>query len=177
MSNILVSKKYVKAIVSSNDGDKLSYMVTTLKDILPAFKSEKFSGIIDSQFVSTAQKVDFIISFLNNPSNEVINLIKLLGEKKRLQLLPEIVSIIEDELAIKNNNYSGLVFSNMDLSNDYLNNLSSSLSNKFNKNIILSFIKSDYEGVKVDIEGLGVEIGFSKDRFKKSIAEHILKAV
>ena len=35
----------------------------------------------------------------------------------------------------------------------------------------------DYDGIKVDIDGLGVEISFSKDRLKSQLIDHILKAV
>ena len=35
----------------------------------------------------------------------------------------------------------------------------------------------DYDGIKVDIDGLGVEVGFSKERLKSQLIHHILKAV
>ena len=35
----------------------------------------------------------------------------------------------------------------------------------------------DYDGIKVDIDGLGVEISFSKDRLRAQLIDHILKAV
>jgi F-type H+-transporting ATPase subunit delta len=36
---------------------------------------------------------------------------------------------------------------------------------------------NNYDGIKVDIDGLGVEIGFAKSKFKSQMIEHILKAV
>ena len=35
----------------------------------------------------------------------------------------------------------------------------------------------DYDGVKVSIDGLGVEVGFAKNRLKSQMIDHILKAV
>ena len=50
-------------------------------------------------------------------------------------------------------------------------------SNKFNVKLNLTNEVCDYDGIKVDIDGLGVEIGFEKDKFKCQMIEHILKAV
>lgn len=177
MSNNLVAKKYVKAIMQTNDSDKISSVLNSLKEVSTAFGDNKFNIIIDSPQVEKIKKVELIISFLQNPILETVNLIKLLGEKNRLSDIPEIVSIIEEEMAIMNNTYKGIVYSKINLTDDYLVSVASSLSAKFNTNISLQYVASDYDGVKVDIESLGVEIGFSKDRFRKSIAEYILKAV
>lgn len=177
MSNDLIAKKYANAIISSNDNYKINSILFSLKEIVPAFCDQKFVDIIDSMYVSSSQKVNFVLSLVSNPPFEVVNLIKLLGEKKRLSIIPAIASIIDSDISAKNNTYNGVVYSKMPLGAPYLSNLSFSLSNKFNKNIYLEYVQTDYDGIKVDIEGLGVEIGFSKDRFKKSVAEHILKAV
>jgi hypothetical protein len=45
------------------------------------------------------------------------------------------------------------------------------------KKLSLVNVVSDYDGIKVDIEGLGVEISFAKNIFKSQMIEHILKAV
>lgn len=177
MSNDLIAKKYANAIISSNDSYKISSILFSLKEIVPAFCDKKFVEIIDSMYVSSSQKVDFVLSLVSNAPYEVVNFIKLLGEKKRLSIIPSVVSIIDSDISAKNNTYNGIVYSKMPLQSSYLSDLSISLSNKFNKNIYLEYVQNDYDGIKVDIEGLGVEIGFSKDRFKKSVAEHILKAV
>lgn len=177
MSNDLIAKKYAKAILDGNDSQKLSNLLTSLNEILSAFCDEKFINIIDSQDLTQNQKVDFVLSLFSYRSFKLDNLIKLLGEKKRISLIPDIVKILNDEISASNNCYTGVVFSKIALDRFYLSDLSSKLSLKFNKNITLNFVQNDYDGVKVDIEGLGVEIGFSRDRFKKSVAEHILKAV
>ena len=50
-------------------------------------------------------------------------------------------------------------------------------SNKFGVNLTLTNEVCDYDGIKVDIDSLGVEIGFEKNKFKSQMIEHILKAV
>jgi F-type H+-transporting ATPase subunit delta len=38
-------------------------------------------------------------------------------------------------------------------------------------------VKNDFNGIKVAVEGLGIEINFSKDRIDSQIIEHIIKAI
>jgi len=37
--------------------------------------------------------------------------------------------------------------------------------------------KYDFDGIKVDVDGLGVEISFSRSRISDQIVDHILKAI
>lgn len=50
-------------------------------------------------------------------------------------------------------------------------------SKKFNSKIKLDGSKSDYNGVKVELDDLGVEVNFSIDRLKSQMSEYILKAI
>ena len=55
--------------------------------------------------------------------------------------------------------------------------LSSGLSKKFDSTISLSYVKTDFDGIKVDVVDLGIEIDFSKTRINSQIIEHIVKAI
>ena len=55
--------------------------------------------------------------------------------------------------------------------------LSKGLSKKFDLNISLEFVKNDFNGIKVDVEDLGIEINFSKTRINSQMIEHIVKAI
>ena len=58
-----------------------------------------------------------------------------------------------------------------------ISDLSSGLSKKFDSTISLNFVKNDFNGIKVTVEGLGIEINFSKDRIDNQIIQHIIKAI
>jgi len=58
-----------------------------------------------------------------------------------------------------------------------VNELSSGLNKKFNSTITLTFVKNDFNGIKVEVVGLGIEINFSKDRIDSQMIEHIIKAI
>jgi F-type H+-transporting ATPase subunit delta len=55
--------------------------------------------------------------------------------------------------------------------------LSDGLSKKFDSKISLSYVKDDFNGIKVDVQDLGIEINFSKSRINSQMIEHIVKAI
>jgi len=173
----LVAKRYVKALMSQRDNASLGSVCNELTQIASAFNDEKFISIISSTDVDVDKKIDLMLSFVDNASESVVNLVKLLGEKKRLEIIPEIVKSLNKELAVLNNSYTGIVYTNKELNSADMDKLNEQFSKKFNVNLELSQNVCDYDGIKVDIDGLGCEIAFSKERLKSQMIDHILKAV
>lgn len=176
MSN-LIAKRYVKALVKDRDISHVSIINDQLKFIATAYADEKFMNIINSIDVSTYNKVDLLLSFIGNNDYLVNNLIILLGKNRRLGMIPEISLELEKQYSMLINRYNGIVYSNVELLPDYMSELQNKFSNKFGVNLTLENKVCDYDGIKVDIDGLGVEIGFEKNKFKSQMIEHILRAV
>jgi F-type H+-transporting ATPase subunit delta len=176
--NDLVAKRYVKALISSTSSDSINAISNKLNVISSAFADEKFNSIISSPEIADIAKVDLIISLVDIANDENLkNLIKLLGEKRRLLLLPYIAKELDSQIAKMNNTYVGVVYTNQELSNDYVSTIEKQFSEKFDVKLSLSQNVCDYDGIKVDIDGLGLEISFSKERLKSQLIDHILKAV
>ncbi len=173
----LVAKRYVKALMSQRDNESLNSVYNELKVISAAYSDEKFLSIISSIDIKNDDKVKFILSLLDSCSEATTNLIKLLGDKKRLNIIPEMVHSLEKELSVINNSYVGIVYTNNELSLSEMEKLNSQFSKKFDVNLLLSQNICEYNGIKVDIDGLGVEVSFSKERLKSQMIDHILKAV
>lgn len=173
----LVAKRYVKAIMIDSDNKSLTTIFNELNTISNAFLSDKFISIVTSTDIDVEVKIDLILSFLKKSSEKTTNLIKLLGEKKRLDIIPDIVNILENELAVLNNSYTGIIHTDVKLSAQEVRKLNKQFSTKFDVNLKLVQDVCDYDGIKIDIDGLGIEVGFSKDRLKSQLIEHILKAV
>jgi len=173
MSN-LIAKRYVKALITS---DNINDTYNELAQIASAYSDEKFMSIISSSDIQSSAKVGLILSFIENCSVVTRNLINLLDNNKRLNIIPDIVDELSRELSDINNTYTGIVYTNSELSSDKLSEMEASFSKKFDTNLTLTQNICDYDGIKVDIDGLGVEIGFSKDRLKSQMINHILKAV
>jgi F-type H+-transporting ATPase subunit delta len=118
-----------------------------------------------------------ILSFLNNASQNTINLIKLLGENRRLEIVPQLVQELKKELYTMKNSYEGTIYTKTELATTYVSSLEEQFGKKFDIQLKLNQKVCNYDGIKVEIEGLGVEIGFSKDRLKSQMINHILKAI
>jgi F-type H+-transporting ATPase subunit delta len=176
MSN-LIAKRYVKALVKDRDISHIAIINEQMKFIASAYNDEKFLNIINSIDITTYQKVDLLLSFIGNNDYIVNNLLILLGKNRRLTLIPSISAELEEQYSILMNRYSGIVYSSEELSAEYLNDIQNKFSNKFGVNLTLTNKVCDYDGIKVDIDSLGVEIGFEKNKFKSQMIEHILKAV
>lgn len=175
--NDLVAKRYVKALIVDRDVNSVSALSENLNVIASAFANDRFNSIVTSPEVTDGQKIELVISFLESADNTLVNFIKLLGEKRRLDLIPQIAKELKVQLAKMNGTYTGVVYTNSELSSDYISSIEAQFSKKFNVNLSLSQNLCDYDGIKVDIDGLGVEISFSKERFKSQMIDHILKAV
>lgn len=173
----LVANRYVKALMTQRDTASLTSVYNELTTIATAFNDDKFVSVLTSTDISVESKIELIVSFLDNGSSTVVNLVKLLGEKKRLDIIPEIVKGLNKELAVLNNSYTGIVYTNKELNSADMDKLNGQFSKKFNVNLELSQNICDYDGIKVDIDGLGCEVAFSKERLKSQMIDHILKAV
>ncbi|ERJ22841.1 ATP synthase delta chain [Campylobacter concisus UNSW1] len=175
--NEVVAKKYVKAILSDVKSNELNAFVENLSELAAAFASDKFKSIISLPTLKASQKVEFVLSLFKNQDTKFANFIKLLGSNKRLELIPAILDEMKIEQSLLENTYRGEVVGNFDLSAEQLKALEENFSKKFNSKIKLDGSKSDYNGVKVELDDLGVEVNFSIDRLKSQMSEYILKAI
>jgi len=173
----LVAKRYVKALMSGRKTKDLTSVYKELKEISTAYNDEKFTVILSSTEVESSKKVELILSFVDKCSKTTANLVNLLGSNKRLDIVPSIVDVLEAELSIINNSYSGVIYTNEELSKKDVDALNAQFSQKFSVDLKLTQNICDYDGVKVSIDGLGVEVGFAKNRLKSQMIDHILKAV
>lgn len=172
-----VVKKYVKALQSSCGESALEGFAESIKKVASAFLDEKFRNIILSPDVSQEEKEKLIISFLDNDDAKLSNFIKILSLNDKLNLLPSIADEMEYQISLKNNSYKGKLISNFALDAASISQISERMGRKFNSNIELENLVTDYSGIKIKIDDLGVEVSFSLDRLKSQMAEHIFKAI
>jgi F-type H+-transporting ATPase subunit delta len=175
--SILIAKKYVKALTKDSDISKLSQINEDLKLISTAYANDKFKEIIASVDVKANEKVDLINSFIQSQNSTLTNLVKLLSDNKRLNIIPTISSELDKEVSKLTNSYVGVIYSNEKLEDDYVSKLEADFAKKFECKLSLINEICDYDGIKVSIDGLGVEISFAKNIFKAQMIEHILQAV
>ena len=171
------SKRYVNALMQTYKKDELGALLQTLESVAGAFKIPKFQDIIKSPTVKEEPKAELIASFIKNPSEKIVNFIKLLAKNGRIALIPQIVEDLRKNISALDNKYLGKIYSDREIDAAKIKDLEEKISKKFNADIKLEPVKSELEGIKIEIEDLGFEISFSIDRLKQKMSEYILKAI
>lgn len=174
----LVAKRYAKALMEIDSGKKLDAFIDALEGVSSALETPKAKEIIASPLVSAKDKVSLITKSLGEKADPLLNeLIKVMGEKGRLGLIPELTAILKFEKKKESNSFIGYVESRDALDTSSLKNLEDALSRHSGAEITLKQIESDLNGIKVEVEDLGLELNFSKDRIKASLLDYIQKAL
>jgi len=173
----LVAKKYVKALISAVSLDELEDISLIFDSLTKAFKSKKFKDIILSPEISIDKKESLILSIFNTKNKKVENLLRLIVQNGRAMDIPEISKVLKHELAIRKNEFNGLLISNQKIDDSDLKDIEQKVSKRLNATIHLDNVVKDYNGLKVEIDDLGVEIAISADRLKSQLVEHVLKAI
>lgn len=170
----LVAKRYAKAILSQkNSGD----FYELLQSLIPAFSLEKFRLILGSSELSKDDKFNFVSSFFGKKEANFLNFLKILALNSRLGLIPEIFEELKRQKALKEQIYEGVVFSQKALAKKELDELEKKLSQKFKVSIKLKNEISENQGIKISLDELGYELGFSMNSLKAKMSEFILKSL
>ena len=174
----LIAKRYIKAINDGSNVESMQNMTEVFSVLANSFKDEKFVQIIANPNVSTKDKSEILLEAVASAnSNSINNLIRLLVENKRINIIPAIAQELRKEIAHSTKIYEGVIYSDSKIDAKIMQELENGLSKKFDAKITLTFVKDDFNGIKVDVEDLGIEINFSQTRINSQMIEHIVKAI
>jgi F-type H+-transporting ATPase subunit delta len=174
----LIAKKYIKALKQGSDLESMKSLTEVFSILADAFNDEKFVSIVSNPHIDVNQKATILLDAVKSAESESVNnLIKLLVENKRINVIPAIAKELKKDMAKSTKTYEGIIYSDSEIDTKVMTELSDGLSKKFDSTITLIFVKNDFNGIKVEVEGLGIEINFSKDRINNQIIEHIIKAI
>ena len=174
----LVAKRYVKALLDGENAESMATLLAVFEALSSQFENEKFVDFISSPSIAASAKEEILLaSVASLKSDKINNFLKLLAEKNRLELIPVIAEQLSKEMSAVNNAYNGNIFSDSDIDATTVASISAGLSKKVDANISLTFVKTDFDGIKVEVEDLGIEVNFSKERINSTLIDHILKAI
>ena len=174
----LIAKKYAKALLEL-DGISLEEVASQIGAISEVITSDKkVSTFLNSPLIKNSVKFKALVEPLKDKLDKrVVALLELMAQKGRLALIPELYQILTKEIMVKSNNFKGVVESNEELDSTLKEKLEKKLASYSGANIELETIKSDLDGIKVEVSDLGLELNFSKESVKKALIEHIQKAL
>ncbi len=173
----VVAKKYVKALMETVGKDEIRGYYENLLALKNAYSIEKMRNIVFSPTLKKEEKIAFLTSLVESSDDRLNNFIKILVTHDRVSLIPAICDELRYQISLQENSYEGKIISSGAVDENDKKSIEEKLSSKFNSTIVLKDEKSDYPGIKIEIEDLGVEISFSIDRLKAQMTEHILKAI
>ena len=178
MRHELIAKRYIKPLMESCDQASLDNLSLLLTTVAKAYENEKFNLIMNSNEVSNSVKSQLILDMVASVgSSTVNNLIKLLAENGRLSLIPVIADQLTREIGRAKRMFSGRIYSNNAVDQASVDTIARDLGSKMGATISLSYVASDFDGIRVEVDDLNVEINFSKSRLNAQLVEHILKAI
>jgi F-type H+-transporting ATPase subunit delta len=178
MRNELIAKRYIKPLMESCDQSSLENLALLLTNVAKAYENEKFILIMNSNDIGVNAKAQLLLEMVASANSSVVNnLIKLLAENGRLLLIPAIADQLSREIARAKRTFKGRIYSNSVVDQASVETIARDLGTKMGATISLSYVASDFDGVRVEVDDLNVEINFSKSRLNAQLVEHILKAI
>lgn len=178
MRNELIAKRYIKPLMESCDQASLENLAALLASVAKAYENDKFTLIMNSNDISVSTKCQLVLDMVASAKSTVVNnLIKLLAENGRLLLIPTLADQLTREIARAKRTFKGRIYSNSVVDQASVETIARDLGTKMGATISLSYVASDFDGIRVEVDDLNVEINFSKSRLNAQLVEHILKAI
>lgn len=178
MKQEMIAKRYVQSLVGVLDSSSLDNTSDLFAVLATAFDDSKFLQIMNSNDIASSAKTTLILGMVESAkSSEINNLIKLLGENGRLILIPAIAKELKRQIGSIKRVYTGRIYSVSKIDQTTIDSIAHDLGTKMDASISLEFVASECDGVRVVVDGLNIEIDFSKSRLNAQITEHILKAI
>jgi len=172
----LIAKRYAKAL--SSVSTDIAGVADVLNVLTAAVADPEVAKALLSPIVSSEKKTEMILSTLgDNADTTLVNFIKILGENKRLDLIPAIAKVLNADLQKVSNEYEGVLTSKETLDEKALSNLEETLKKYTGSTIKLTQEKSDVDGLRVSVDDLGIEVNFSKQRVKDQLIDFIKKSL
>lgn len=178
MQHELIAKRYIKPLKEMCDVDALENLSDIFGAVAEGFKNEKFIQIMNSNEIKGDVKTQLILDMVAPAKSSVVdNFIKLLAENGRLTLIPELACELKRELARLKRTYKGRIYSDSAIEQSSVEAIARDLGSKYGATITLEYVPAKYDGIRVEVDELNVEINFSKTRLNAQLVEHILKAI
>ena len=172
----LIAKRYATALSSVSKDVK--GIVSVLNVLSEAILAPEVHEALTSPIVSADKKTEMILSSLGKEADAtLVNFIKILGENKRLDLIPAIAKVLNADLQKESNQYEGVLKSSSKLEKEELAKLEKTLEKYTGSKIKLKQEKTDLEGLRVSVDDLGIEVNFSKQRVKEQLIDFIKKSL
>jgi len=176
MQDILVAKRYIKALQSVLSPQELEEALALFEAIAALFEDPKVKAVLLSPEIKEEKKAQLLIEAANVQNPKLVNFIRLLAQKRRIPLFPALARELRRQIALMKKEFDGCVYCDFDLTDEEMVQIAQALSKRVDGKVALRQC-GGYDGIKVEVDIVGIEIDFSRSRIKKQLIENILKAI
>ena len=172
----LIAKRHVKALQEVLNIEELESALEYFKAVATLFRDWKVREFFASPEVDKDAKVALLLAPIKENA-KLVNFIKVLAQKNRLNIIPAVASELATNIALAKKEFTGRVYSEYELSSEELARIADALQKRVGGTIQLVQASQKYDGIKVEVDTVGLEVDFSKSKIKKQLIENILKAI
>ncbi|CAM2802165.1 F0F1 ATP synthase subunit delta [Helicobacter felis] len=170
----LVAKKYARALRESFTGN-LEHLLEVLGSLKSLYTCADFVEFLESPYYPNSYKQAFLCERLEDKDERLVRFLELLGEHKRLMIIPDIYQELYAWTQHQRNVYKGYLY--CDQAVEKLEVLEKQVAKHLNITLELESVLVQHEGIKLEIPDLGVEVAFCKERFFHQLKHHIMEAI
>ena len=173
-----IAKRYTDALVDGVSIDDLVTLQEIFSSLADVLEDEKVKSIFFSPYMNDETRQEILLNAVATAkSDKVNNMIKLLVEKRRVDVFGAIADSLSDMVAKQSKSYTGKVYANTTVKKATLTKFGKNIGARVDADVSFESVKDDYNGVKVAVDGLGIEVSFSKSNVRNQMIQHILKSI
>lgn len=172
-----VANRYNKAILKSWKFEELESLLEMFKTLEIALKNSKFLEIMHSPYILLEEKKKMLFNLINTQDKKIQNLLSLMLQNKRIEAIPYLCVLLQNHINEKNKTYQGVIYAKENLDKEAVARIQNNLARHFGVALDLICKQTQKDEISLIVEGLGMEISFSNQRFLEDLKTHILKAI
>jgi F-type H+-transporting ATPase subunit delta len=174
----LIAKRYAKALMDLCDEKALGDIIASLQEFSTTLESEKAQEIVANPLIASRVKFETLVAPMKGKIDEKLyRLLEIMSENGRLDLVPELASILEYERKLASKSFVGKIESDATLADEDIKRLEKRLSEYSGAKIVLEKGAQREDGLRVEVEDLGIELSYSKERVKADLLAFIQQAL
>lgn len=168
-----------RAFIDALKGEDLSKFVNQLALLESCLQDRDFAEVLKNPFIHPQEKLGFVLSVLSIGDSDqgLKNALSVLANSGRLALLRDVLVRMQDLLEFRSKKCRGVLFSPKIIEPSLVASFREELERKIGYGISLDQRVWDREGIKCYLEGLNLEISFSREKFVEELKNIVLFSV
>lgn len=173
-----VTKRYAKAFIEVYGIKKIDTLMGGLLLLKDAFRDEKFVDVVSTRDASDEKKKELIKHVSGIKDKDFSRFLDVLFAEKRVMILSEMYDCLNEHISSENREYKATISSNIKLTKAKIDEIKKRLDKKLGAKVTINEnIDTSFDGIKLYVDILNVEISLSREGIKRKLSEMILKQI